>query len=635
MAVASPLNIGKSVNPLKSVGGAIFGANRTIKNIGGILFRRTKFKRESIATSKTLTNKRIENENRAERETELEAPNLAKTPSGASSLANSSGGSFLDRIIGFLGYTAAGWILNNIPTWIGLGKEFIARLQKAGQIISSVASDAINIVGGFGNVLGAVGKNILSFDIFDSSKRLQNAVGDLNASFEDMGKQFNDGFKLVSTPLTTKSGEGSYSGANVPSTGTPSPDQGAYPETPMPSGGQLYESKGGQKIKRSEFGRGFKVKDNLGSGKSAFGHTGQDVPMETGTPLSLVATGVVVEASTGYNGGYGNFVAIKLDDGRYIKVNHLSKILVKQGDKVGAGSGANGGVRVIGLVGSTGLSTGSHMHIDVGTGYNRSSAAITGLMNPAEFILNGGIVRGGDVKSTGKISQTSSGPKPPVSQPQKTLMGQPAPSGGTLSTPQLVALAKQSGMTKRVNVNGYSGPLDVLMGAVAMQESRGKSTSMRSDTQVYGLWQIRWPVHAPNLKKIGITSPEQLYNPLMNAKAAKMIYDSQGITAWSGFTDGKYKQFLPEAQKAAGISPSQYSSAQIASTPSPSGQMQQQLTPERTGQDIFVFDTGAGQSPPPAAPSGGGGGGAPAAPGDFTMVNNFIKKQLLLDLVYL
>ena len=63
--------------------------------------------------------------------------------------------------------------------------------------------------------------------------------------------------------------------------------------------------------------------------------------------------------------------------------------------------------------------------------------------------------------------------------------------------------------------------------------------------------------------------------------------------------------------------------------------MQQQLTPERTGQNVLVFDTGAGQSPPPAAPSGGGGGGTPAAPGDFTMVNNFIKKQLLLELVYL
>jgi len=633
MVVASPLNIGKSTNPLRSVGGAISGANRTIKNIGGILFRRTKFKRESIATSKTLTNKRIENENRADRESELEAPNLTKTRAGALNLANNSGGSFLDRIIGFLGYTTAGWILNNLPTWIGLGKEFIARIQKAGQIISSVANDAINIVGGFGNVLGAVGKNILSFDILDSSKRLQNAVGDLNASFEDMGKQFNDGFKLVSTPLTTKSGEGSYSGANVPSTGTPSTNEGAYPETPMPSGGQLYESKGGQKIKRSEFGRGFKVKDNLGSGKSAFGHTGQDVPMETGTPLSLVATGVVVEASTGYNGGYGNFVVIKLDDGRYIKINHLSKILVKQGDKVGAGSGANGGVRVIGLVGSSGLSTGPHMHLDVGTGYNRSSAAITGLMNPAEFILNGGIVRGGDVKSTGKISQTSSGPKPPVSQPRNALIGKAAPSGGTLSTDQLVSLAKQAGFNQKNAV---------IAAAVAKAESGGGSSKVNDNRRTgdlsYGLWQINMidKLGPERLKQFGISSYEQLKDPLTNAKAAFILSGGSNFSPWSVYKSGKYKQFLPEAQKAAGISPSQYSSAQVAvSSPQPSSNTPQQLTPERTGQDILVFDTGAGQSPPPAAPSGGGGGGAPAAPDNFTMVNNFIKKQLLLDLVYL
>jgi len=82
-----------------------------------------------------------------------------------------------------------------------------------------------------------------------------------------------------------------------------------------------------------------------------------------------------------------------------------------------------------------------------------------------------------------------------------------------------------------------------------------------------------------------------------------------------------------------GSSVSSQPSAQVASTPSP--EMAPLLTPERTGQDILVFDTGAGQSPPPAAPSGGGGGGSPAAPDDFTMVNNFIKKQLLLDLVYL
>jgi hypothetical protein len=81
------------------------------------------------------------------------------------------------------------------------------------------------------------------------------------------------------------------------------------------------------------------------------------------------------------------------------------------------------------------------------------------------------------------------------------------------------------------------------------------------------------------------------------------------------------------------------------STPPPSGvsaptistkpqrQMQQQLTPERTGQDVFVFDFGAQTQMPTPAPSRGSE--VPVGPDEFTTLNNFIKKQLLLDLVYL
>jgi murein DD-endopeptidase MepM/ murein hydrolase activator NlpD len=180
-----------------------------------------------------------------------------------------------------------------------------------------------------------------------------------------------------------------------------------------------YESSGGQKITRSMFGnRGFRTRDGLGSGATAFGHTGRDVGLASGTPLSIVPPGVVVEASTGYNDGYGNFVVIKLDDGRYLKSNHHSQNLVKKGDRVGAGSGENGSVRVIAKVGSTGLSTGPHMHLDVGSGFT-PPYTITGLTDPDSFILGGGIVTGGDVKAKKK----DGGVKPkPAPKPESSLM---------------------------------------------------------------------------------------------------------------------------------------------------------------------------------------------------------------------
>lgn len=171
-----------------------------------------------------------------------------------------------------------------------------------------------------------------------------------------------------------------------------------------------YNVSGGKAFTSDMFGsRGFGTRDGLGSGASASGHTGRDVPLKTGTPISIIPPGEVVESSTGPNGGYGNFVTIKLDDGRYIKSNHHAKNLVRKGDRVGIMP--DGSVKAFATVGSTGLSTGSHMHIDLGTGYDAGPARITGLMNPDNFILNG-MRQGGDLTATER-------PSPSAIQPPK------------------------------------------------------------------------------------------------------------------------------------------------------------------------------------------------------------------------
>ena len=47
-------------------------------------------------------------------------------------------------------------------------------------------------------------------------------------------------------------------------------------------------------------------------------------------------------------------------------------------------------------------------------------------------------------------------------------------------------------------------------------------------------------------QKFGIQSNQELYNPLANAKAAKMIFDTFGFEPWATYTSGKYKDFLPQ-----------------------------------------------------------------------------------------
>ena len=85
-------------------------------------------------------------------------------------------------------------------------------------------------------------------------------------------------------------------------------------------------------------------------------HNGTDFGAQTGTHVRTVANGVVTYA--GINGGHGNFVKIKHQDGFETSYSHLSKITVKKGQQVKKG-------QHIGNVGSTGLSTGPHLHYQV------------------------------------------------------------------------------------------------------------------------------------------------------------------------------------------------------------------------------------------------------------------------------
>jgi murein DD-endopeptidase MepM/ murein hydrolase activator NlpD len=96
-----------------------------------------------------------------------------------------------------------------------------------------------------------------------------------------------------------------------------------------------------------------------GSSWSKGYHTGVDFPVPTGTSVRSVAPGTVVEA--GWGGSFGYQVVIRHADGRYSQYAHLSAISVRDGQSVGGG-------QRIGRSGSTGNSSGPHLHFEVRTG---------------------------------------------------------------------------------------------------------------------------------------------------------------------------------------------------------------------------------------------------------------------------
>ncbi|MEV0371466.1 M23 family metallopeptidase [Streptomyces sp. NPDC050636] len=98
----------------------------------------------------------------------------------------------------------------------------------------------------------------------------------------------------------------------------------------------------------------------------ASSHSGQDFVVPSGTSVKSAHTGTVVKA--GPNGGgdgpaYGNAIVIKHGNGTYTQYAHLSSIQVHVGQQVGTD-------QEIGLSGSTGNSSGPHLHFEVRTGPN-------------------------------------------------------------------------------------------------------------------------------------------------------------------------------------------------------------------------------------------------------------------------
>src|SRR5690606_20097403 len=97
---------------------------------------------------------------------------------------------------------------------------------------------------------------------------------------------------------------------------------------------------------------------------------------------SLKAVGPATVASAGWAGAYGNQVVIKLDDGHYAQYAHLSSLSVSAGQAVTAG-------QQVGLSGSTGNSTGPHLHFEI-----RTSPSYGADVDPVSYLRSKGVAIG-------------------------------------------------------------------------------------------------------------------------------------------------------------------------------------------------------------------------------------------------
>jgi hypothetical protein len=165
-------------------------------------------------------------------------------------------------------------------------------------------------------------------------------------------------------------------------------------------------------------------------------------------------------------------------------------------------------------------------------GFSGIDSALTGASN---YISNGASnligALGGGGNSSGGFSDT-------VKQNQANA------SGSILSTAQMTKMAKEAGF----NDNNAA-----IMGAIGAAESSGNTRAYngkgRDDS--YGIWQINMEgaLGPERRQKYGLSSNEDLYDPAINLKIAKDLFNESGFKPWGAFTDGRYQQFLGTAQK--------------------------------------------------------------------------------------
>lgn len=105
-----------------------------------------------------------------------------------------------------------------------------------------------------------------------------------------------------------------------------------------------------------------KINNEFGFRRNPFGgrayefHSGLDIGGTSGDVIAVPANGIICE--TGWKGGYGNMIEVDHGNGLKTRYGHLSRIGVQTGDAVQRG-------QIIGLIGSTGRSTGPHLHYEL------------------------------------------------------------------------------------------------------------------------------------------------------------------------------------------------------------------------------------------------------------------------------
>jgi murein DD-endopeptidase MepM/ murein hydrolase activator NlpD len=207
MAIASSINLDKVSSGIKSLNTGMGQLKKSADNIKTVSLNKTRIKRESIARNRMLSTMREEAVKRKDQESIIEASGIGGAFKRTGKVIGDSTKGFLGRLLDFASSLLLGWLLYNLPTIMTAIEDLITRIRNLYGILTEFMTNIKYTFQSFGQLLSAVYLDITQFDFTDQSKRVQNAMDDLNVNMDSMYNEFMRGFELLTTPLGQGPGE--------------------------------------------------------------------------------------------------------------------------------------------------------------------------------------------------------------------------------------------------------------------------------------------------------------------------------------------------------------------------------------------------------------------------------------------
>lgn len=640
-------NISKS---LLSTRKTVSSVNDSVNNISKIVSTNTRIKRELFSASETIDARRREASKRREMEDQIEASKVSYSPGSAISFASKSQGGPLSRLIGFLGFTFAGWIVENLPTWIFMGKEFISRIQIFGRSMYDMVDNMKSIIQSFGSVLTNSFDAIVRLDFGEFSEgSVARSFDELNFAVQGLGDDITETFRLFTTPLN----ESVETGEQAPGL------EEERPETMFPTG--TTGTTGGY----TTAGLSGVSKERIG-GDTAFlsevKRVAKKYGIKEGDLLGLIASESGFNPAAGEIGGHVGLIQFSASSARSVgttqaalkrmsraeQMKYVDKYFENWNLKKGASAGqlyatvfapayASGDPNKV-LYSSPSIEYRSNVPLDSNKDGKITVAEIGGRIEQKkkEFGISDNV----------SITATAT----PSSSSSPTVQVQPAPmvvtsgfgwrwgrqhegidlapkTGKVEGTPVII---KKGGKVVYANIGRGN------MGQVLITHDDG--------TQSRYLHVNNFRVKAGQKVNAGqtIASLAAMGAPgIGNATGPHLHFEYYSSTS-APPTDpaGVYQNYVSLGGKVINVPPNPLDPKQqprIAepakiSAPPKSGQPAAAMTPERKGSEIMIIDATQPQTPQASYPA------QQASPqiqiDQSKMLNNFIKKKLLLDLAY-